>query len=187
MNERTPAQILKKPRLYGVFCYLNPENVIWKCCGSNLLNLEEKLENLLKPTIESMGFELWGFEYLPAGRHSILRIFVEKSDMGITVDDCAAVSRQVSAIMDVEDPISSAYMLEVSSPGMDRLLFKPEQYKLYLDKPIQVRTAVGVLGRRKFKGPLVLVNDTMIGIEIDGELYEIPYDIIDKANVVAEF
>ncbi|MDA3807298.1 MAG: ribosome maturation factor RimP [Thiomicrorhabdus sp.] len=151
------------------------------------MNLEEKLENLLKPTIESMGFELWGFEYLPAGRHSILRIFVEKSDMGITVDDCAAVSRQVSAIMDVEDPISSAYMLEVSSPGMDRLLFKPEQFKLYLNKPIQVRTAVGVLGRRKFKGPLVLANDTMIGIEIDGELYEITYDIIDKANVVAEF
>jgi len=151
------------------------------------LNLEEKLENLLKPTIESMGFELWGFEYLPAGRHSILRVFVEKSDMGITVDDCAAVSRQISAIMDVEDPISSAYMLEVSSPGMDRLLFKPEQYKLYLNKPIQVRTAIGVLGRRKFKGPLVLANDTMIGIEIDGELYEIPYDIIDKANVVAEF
>lgn len=151
------------------------------------MNLEEKLENLLKPTIESMGFELWGFEYLPAGRHSILRVFVERPDMGITVDDCAAVSRQVSAIMDVEDPISSAYMLEVSSPGMDRLLFKPEQYALYLNKPIQVRTAVGVLGRRKFKGPLVLVNDTMIGIEIDGELYEIPYDIIDKANVVAEF
>ncbi len=151
------------------------------------MNLEEKLENLLKPTIESMGFELWGFEYLPAGRHSILRVFVEKSDMGITVDDCAAVSRQISAIMDVEDPISSAYMLEVSSPGMDRLLFKPEQYKLYLNKPIQVRTAIGVLGRRKFKGPLVLANDTMIGIEIDGELYEIPYDIIDKANVVAEF
>ncbi|WP_019556590.1 ribosome maturation factor RimP [Thiomicrorhabdus arctica] len=151
------------------------------------MNLEEKLENLLKPTIESMGFELWGFEYLPAGRHSILRVFVEKSDMGITVDDCAAVSRQISAIMDVEDPISSAYMLEVSSPGMDRLLFKPEQFKLYLNKPIQVRTAVGVLGRRKFKGPLVLANDTMIGIEIDGELYEITYDIIDKASVVAEF
>ncbi|MGM0541417.1 MAG: ribosome maturation factor RimP [Pseudomonadota bacterium] len=151
------------------------------------MNLEEKLENLLKPTIESMGFELWGFEYLPAGRHSILRVFIEKPDMGITVDECAAVSRQISAIMDVEDPISSAYMLEVSSPGMDRLLFKPKQYELYLNKPIQVRTAVGVLGRRKFKGPLVLVNDTMIGIEIDGELYEITYDIIDKANVVAEF
>lgn len=133
-----------------------------------------------------MGFELWGFEYLPAGRHSILRVFVEKDD-GITVGDCAAISRQVSAIMDVEDPISSAYMLEVSSPGMDRLLLKPSHFELYAGKVVQVRTAVAVLGRKKFKGPMVQVTDSMIGIEVDGELYEIDYDIIDKANLVAEF
>ena len=133
-----------------------------------------------------MGFELWGFEYLPAGRHSILRVFVEKED-GITVDDCADISRQISAIMDVEDPISSAYMLEVSSPGMDRLLFKPSQFERYKGQTVQVRTAVGVLGRRKFKGPMVQVTDSMIEIEVDGELYEIDYDIIEKANLVAEF
>ena len=150
------------------------------------MNLEEKLEGLLKPTIESMGFDLWGFEYQPAGRHSILRVFVEKEE-GINVDDCAAVSRQISAIMDVEDPISSAYMLEVSSPGMDRLLFKPSQFERYKGKTVQVRTAVGVLGRRKFKGPMVQVTDSMVGIEVDGELYEIEYDIIEKANLVAEF
>ncbi|NPA72569.1 MAG: ribosome maturation factor RimP [Gammaproteobacteria bacterium] len=151
------------------------------------MSLEEKLEGLLKPTIESMGFELWGFEYMPAGRHSILRVFVEKPDMGINVDDCAAVSRQISAIMDVEDPITSAYMLEVSSPGMDRLLFTPEQYKQYEGQTVQIRTAIGVLGRRKFKGPLTAVRDTLVEMEIDGELYEIPFDIIDKTNVVAEF
>lgn len=151
------------------------------------MNLEEKLEQLLKPTIESMGFELWGFEYLPAGRHSILRVFVDKQDTGITVDDCADISRQISAIMDVEDPISSAYMLEVSSPGMDRLLFTPSQYQRYVGKTVQVRTAVGVLGRRKFKGPMVQATDSMIEVEVDGELYEIAYDIIEKANLVAEF
>jgi len=151
------------------------------------VNLEEKLEGLLKPTIESMGFELWGFEYLPAGRHSILRVFIDKEEIGVNVDDCANISRQISAIMDVEDPISSAYMLEVSSPGMDRLLLKPSQFKRYQGKVVQVRTAVGVLGRRKFKGPMVQVTDSMIEVEVDGELYEIAYDIIEKANLVAEF
>ena len=151
------------------------------------MNLEEKLEGLLKPTIESMGFELWGFEYLPAGRHSILRVFIDKEEIGVNVDDCANISRQISAIMDVEDPISSAYMLEVSSPGMDRLLLKPSQFKRYQGKVVQVRTAVGVLGRRKFKGPMVQVTDSMIEVEVDGELYEIAYDIIEKANLVAEF
>ncbi|GKT12404.1 MAG: ribosome maturation factor RimP [Thiomicrorhabdus sp.] len=151
------------------------------------MSLEEKLEGLLKPTIESMGFELWGFEYLPAGRHSLLRVFVEKEEGGINVDDCAAVSRQISAIMDVEDPISSAYMLEVSSPGMERLLLKPSQFKRYIGKTVQVRTAVGVLGRRRFKGPMVQVTDSTIEVEVDGELFEIEFDIIEKANLVAEF
>lgn len=134
-----------------------------------------------------MGFELWGFEYLPAGRHSLLRVFVEKEEGGINVDDCAAVSRQISAIMDVEDPISSAYMLEVSSPGMERLLLKPSQFKRYIGKTVQVRTAVGVLGRRRFKGPMVQVTDSTIEVEVDGELFEIEFDIIEKANLVAEF
>jgi len=151
------------------------------------VRLEDKLEGLLKPIIESMGFELWGFEYLPAGRHSILRVFIDQEENGVTVDDCATISRQISAIMDVEDPISSAYMLEVSSPGMERLLLKPSQFKRYQGKTVQVRTAVGVLGRKKFKGPMVQASDTTIEIEVDGELYEIDYDIIDKANLVAEF
>lgn len=151
------------------------------------MRLEDKLEGLFKPTIESMGFELWGFEYLPAGRHSILRVFIDKEDVGVTVGDCASISRQISAIMDVEDPISSAYMLEVSSPGMDRLLLKPSHFQRYQGKKVQVRTAIGVLGRKKFKGPMVQVTDTAIEIEVDGELYEIDYDIIEKANLVADF
>ncbi|WP_127470841.1 ribosome maturation factor RimP [Thiomicrorhabdus aquaedulcis] len=151
------------------------------------MTVEEKLENLLKPTIESMGFEFWGCEYLPAGRHSVLRIYVEKPDEGINVDDCADISRQISAIMDVEDPISTAYMLEVSSPGMERLLFNLEQYRRYEGKTVQIRTAISVLGRRRFKGPMLKVTESHIEIEVDGELFEIPFDVIDKANLVAEF
>lgn len=150
------------------------------------MRVEQKIEALLKPTIESMGFDLWGIEYMPAGRHTLLRVYVDKEG-GITVDECADVSRQVGAIMDVDDPISSEYRLEISSPGMDRLLFRPEQYARYKGKTVQVRTAVSVLGRRKLKGPMVDVSDTMVVIEVDGELFEVPYDIIEKANLVAEF
>ncbi|MDX1348465.1 MAG: ribosome maturation factor RimP [Thiomicrorhabdus chilensis] len=148
--------------------------------------LEKKLESLLKPTIESMGFELWAVEYMPAGRHSTLRLFVDK-ESGITVDDCADISRQVSAVLDVEDPIDAAYNLEVSSPGLDRPLIKPEHFKRYQGKTVRVRAATAILGRKKFKGPMTQVSDEGIVVEVDGELYEIPFDLIDKANLVAEF
>ncbi|MFT7177559.1 MAG: ribosome maturation factor RimP, partial [Halioglobus sp.] len=81
------------------------------------------LEEMLEPTVKAMGFSLWGIEYSSQGRYSVLRIFIER-DSGITADDCAAVSSQVSGILDVEDPISGEYTLEVSSPGMDRRLFR---------------------------------------------------------------
>lgn len=148
--------------------------------------LEKKLESLLKPTIESMGFELWAVEYMPAGRHSTLRLFVDK-ESGITVDDCADVSRQVSAVLDVEDPIDAAYNLEVSSPGLDRPLIKKEHFERYQGKTVRLRTAAAILGRKKFKGPMTQVSDEGIVVEVDGELYEIPFDLIDKANLVAEF
>lgn len=148
--------------------------------------LEEKIVQLVRPTIESLGFELWGCEYIPAGKHSTLRIYIE-SEMGVTVDDCGRVSRQISALMDVEDPIASAYMLEVSSPGMDRLLFTPEQFKAYEGEIIQVRTSSPVMGRKRFKGAMSQVNEQNIVVEVDGEPYELAYDLIDKANLVPQF
>lgn len=150
------------------------------------MTLEDKIEQLLKPTVESMGFDFWGCEYLPAGKHSTLRVYIDKPE-GVTVDDCGKVSRQVSAIMDVEDPIANAYMLEVSSPGMDRPLMKPEQFKAYENALVQVRTAVDVMGRKRFKGKMIQVNDEGIEVEVDNEIYPIAFDMIDKANVVPEF
>ncbi len=150
------------------------------------MTLEEKIESLLKPTIESMDVDFWGCEYMPAGKNSTLRIFIDKED-GVTVDDCKHVSRQVSAIMDVEDPISSAYLLEVSSPGMDRPLMKPEHFSAYQGEDLQVRTSSAVMGRKRFKGPMINIGEESIEIEIDGEVYEIPFAMIDKANLVPKF
>jgi len=150
------------------------------------VTLEQKLEEMLKPTIESMGFDFWGCEYLPAGKNSTLRIYIDKSQ-GVTVDDCGDVSRQVSAIMDVEDPIASAYMLEVSSPGVDRPLMKPEQFSAYQGEEVQVRTSMAVMGRKRFKGLMEKVLEDAIEVEVDGEIYEIPFNMIEKANLVPNF
>jgi len=149
------------------------------------VTIEQKLEDLFRPTIESMGFELWAIEYIPAGRHTTLRGFADKQG-GINVDDCAAISRQLSAIMDVEDPISDQYMLEVSSPGLDRVLIKPEHFKRYQGKSVRVRSAVAILGRKKINGLMTKVSDDAIEVEVDGELYEIPFGLIDKANLAIE-
>jgi len=151
------------------------------------VTIEEKIENALRPTVESMEFDWWGMEYLPAGRHTLLRIFIEKPDGTVNSDETYTVCKQISAILDVEDVISSEFRLEVSSPGMDRLLFTPEQYKRYEGEEVQVRSSIPVLGRKRFKGPMKQVTDSAIEVEVDNELYEIPFDIIEKANIVPKF
>jgi ribosome maturation factor RimP len=88
--------------------------------------IKDELEHLLAPTINDMGYELWGCEYLPQGKHSLLRIYIDKTD-GISIDDCQEVSHQISALLDVEDPIPGNYSLEVSSPGIPRPLFNSWQ------------------------------------------------------------
>jgi ribosome maturation factor RimP len=151
------------------------------------VTLEEKIENALRPTVESMEFDWWGMEYLPAGRQTMLRIFIEKPNGTVNSDETYAVCKQISAILDVEDIISSEFRLEVSSPGMDRMLFKPEQFELYKGEKVQVRTSIPVLGRRRFKGPMTKVTSDGIEVEVDNELYEIPFDYIEKANLIPEF
>ncbi|WP_029407466.1 ribosome maturation factor RimP [Thiomicrorhabdus sp. Milos-T2] len=151
------------------------------------MTIEEKIKNALKPTVESMGFDWWGMEYMPAGRHTLLRVFIEKADGTVNSDETYAVCKQISAILDVEDVISSEFRLEVSSPGMDRLLFTPEQYTRYKGEEVQVRTSMAILGRKRFKGPMSTVTESGIELEVDGEVFEIPFDLIDKANVVPKF
>ena len=151
------------------------------------MTIEEKIETVLRPTVESMEFNWWGMEFLPAGRHTLLRIFIEKPDGTVNSDETYMVCKQISAILDVEDVISSEFRLEVSSPGMDRLLFTPEQFKRYEGEEVQVKSSIAVLGRKKFKGPMLKVTDEGIEVEVDNELYEIPFDLIDKANVVPKF
>lgn len=142
----------------------------------------EKLSLMLQPAIEVLGLELWGIEYLTKGRSALLRVYID-SDEGVTIDDCEKVSRQISAILDVEDPIAGEYTLEVSSPGLDRPLFAAEQYAAYVGEVINVRLSSPVDGRRKFKGVLNSADPKTIVMTVDNQPVEILLSQIEKANV----
>ncbi|GGO88629.1 ribosome maturation factor RimP [Marinobacterium nitratireducens] len=144
------------------------------------------LHELIEPSVTALGFELWGIEYVAQGAHSVLRIYIDSED-GISVDDCAKVSHQVSGILDVEEPISGQYNLEVSSPGMDRPLFTLEQFAAWAGHQVQLRLRVPFEGRRKFKGLLNGVEGDEVLLVVDKEEYLLPIDLIDRANIVPQF
>ncbi len=145
-----------------------------------------QIHAIIGPAVSALGFELLGVEHLAQGRHTLLRIYIDHPD-GIDVDNCADVSRQVSAVMDVEDPISGEYTLEVSSPGLNRPLFSAEQFARYPEHLVDVRLRVAQEGRRKFRGRLRQVGEDSLTIEVDGQEYELTIDNIDKANLIHEW
>lgn len=147
----------------------------------------ETLTAIIDPVVKSFGLQLWGLQYASHNGHSLLRIFID-GEQGVGVDDCARVSRQLSAVLDVEDPINGKYTLEVSSPGLDRQLFHLAQYNAFIGKMIKVKLNVAVENRKKFKAILSAVNQDkqMIELVVDGEVVGVDYVNIDKANVVAE-
>ena len=142
-----------------------------------------KVAQLVSPTVEALGLQLWGIEHTSQGKYSVLRIYIER-DIGVTIEDCEQVSRQVSAILDVEDPIAGEYALEVSSPGTDRLLFTVEQFQHYCGEEVDIRLRSPVDGRRKFRGMLQGVVNRVVQIEVEGSFLELPYEEIEKANIV---
>ncbi|MBB3059620.1 MULTISPECIES: ribosome maturation factor RimP [Microbulbifer] len=147
----------------------------------------ERLEQLLAPVVESLGCELWGIEYQTHGRNALLRIYID-SERGIAVEDCEKVSRQVSAVLDVEDPISGKYTLEVSSPGLDRPLYKLDHYQRFAGSRIEVRLRMPLDGQRKWRGLLVGVEGEEVVLRVDSENeYLLPIDSIERANVIPQF
>lgn len=142
----------------------------------------EELRNLLEPAIKALGYSLWGIEYVPQGKHSLVRVYLDKEG-GVGIEDCAQASRQISSIFDVEDPISGEYTLEVSSPGLDRVLFSLDQYKEYLGWHLRIRLRENFENRRKFTGQLKAIVDDELVLIIGDEKYTIPYELVEKANL----
>jgi ribosome maturation factor RimP len=150
------------------------------------MSRKDDIEQIIEPAVAALGFELLGIDFITQGRHSLIRLYID-SDNGVDVENCADVSRQVSAVLDVEDPINGEYTLEVSSPGIERPLFKPEHFTRVIDQIIAVRLSIPLNGRRKFKGELTEVREDGITIVFDDSEIRIGFNEIDKANLVARW
>jgi len=145
-----------------------------------------QLWDLLEPVVTGMGYELVEIEYNPGSRHGLLRLYIDHED-GIVLDDCTEVSHQVSALLDVEDPIHGRYSLEVSSPGLDRPLRGIKDYERFTGEIVKIKTGMAIDGRRNFKGRLCGVEGDEINIECDGQQFYLPLASIEKARLVPEF
>lgn len=149
--------------------------------------LDSTLTRLARRVVEPMGYELVGVEHFPrGGGASTLRVYIDR-DTGITVEDCAAVSHQLSGVLDVEDPLPGQYHLEVSSPGLDRPLVFPEHFARFRGHRVKVRLADKIEGRRNLEGILRGEDQGLILLEADGREWEIPLAALESARLVPEF
>lgn len=145
----------------------------------------DHLARLLEPGAAALGFELIAVEFGGRGGNRVLRAYIDGPD-GVTVDDCERVSRQISAILDVEDPVPGSYTLEVSSPGVDRLLVKPRHFERVVGQEIKVRTREPQHGRRRFRGRLRAVQDGVLEMDVDGATCRVSIADVERARLVAD-
>jgi len=145
------------------------------------------LWELFEPVVEGLGYDLIEIEHYPNPKHGVLRLYIDKPDGGVHIDDCTQVSRQISALIDVEDPVRGQFNLEVSSPGLDRPLRKLRDFQRFTGSLVSLKTAVPMDGQRNFKGRLLEASEELVVIETDAEEISIPMRSIDKARIVPEF
>lgn len=143
----------------------------------------EELNRLLEPTVERLGYELCDVEVKVGRRDGVVRLFIDKAD-GVGLEDCEVVSHQVSALLDVEDPLPGHYVLEVSSPGLDRRLKKPEHFQRFTGEDVRVKLRFPIDGRRNFRGALKAADEEHIEVEVDGESHRLPIATIATARLV---
>jgi len=166
----------------------------------------QSLQSLIAPAVAACGVELWGIEFLPQGRRSLLRIYIDRPDSvgsaaeqpiplgqddldepvgkGVGVQDCVNVTHQVSGVLDLHDPIADEYALEVSSPGWDRPFFALPQMRAYVGQTVALRLISPLANRRKLNGVLDEVRDDGITVTFEGQVLQIDADNIDKANLI---
>lgn len=144
---------------------------------------QHEIEALLAPAIQALGLELLGVEYSAGSSSALLRLYIDAADHPVNLDDCEAVSREVSALLDVHDPIDAQYTLEVSSPGIERPLFRPEHFARFAGEPARVSVDLPVDGRRRFHGRILRVEGDEIVLDQDGNEVRLPHANISKARL----
>lgn len=148
------------------------------------MDLSRRVEALIRPTVESMGFDI--VRVLVLGKFDRrVQVMAERQDgRPISIDDCANISRTLSALLDVEDPIEGSYTLEVSSPGLDRPLLKLQDYERYAGREAKLETTAAIEGRRKFKGRLLGADGERVKIEVGGQQIALDFASIARAKLV---
>ena len=146
----------------------------------------EHLINLIEPIVEGLGYECIGIEYNPHPKHGLLRVYIDK-ESGVVVDDCTKVSHQISGVLDVEDPIQGNYQLEVSSPGMERPLFKLSQFEQFIGRTVKINLFKPIENRKKMTGLIHEVANEHIKIQEGDQLFDIPFHSISKARLVPDY
>jgi ribosome maturation factor RimP len=181
----------KAPR--GAFCFwwaLRPI-FVWRGAasasgGETIVTgtLRERLIALIEPLLQRLGYELVELEYSAGRAHAVVRLFIDR-EAGVTLDDCAQVSREVSTLLDVEDPIPSAYTLEVSSPGFDRVLRTQAHFGRFVGSRVFVELKEPRAGRRRYTGRLLTVDEAGIALEVDREQVTVSFAEIGKARLAS--
>ena len=147
---------------------------------------ERAVSEIVEPIVASQGMELVAVEYKREARGWVLRIYIDKEG-GVSLDDCVLVSNEVGTVLDVEDLFQSPYSLEVSSPGLNRILKKEKDFKRFKERPVRIRTHNAIGKRRNFKGRLLGCTKGLIQIEVGGQVLHIPLSNVAKANLEFEF
>jgi ribosome maturation factor RimP len=145
-----------------------------------------KVTESVTPVLDEMGFELVDIEYLSQYGRWVLRIYADKEG-GITLDECARVSREVGNLLDVKDLIPNEYVLEVSSPGLNRPLKKEKDFERAIGKKVKIKMVAPINGRRRFTGYLKKVMQGTVYLEIDNNLFALSLKDIEKASLVYDF
>ncbi len=145
------------------------------------------IEDLLRPSVEDLGFELVGVEYHPNSVNALLRVFIDKEG-GVDLEDCMAVNDQVGAVLDVEDPIASKYTLEISSPGLDRPLFRIEDFVRFTGSQVKIRLRQPIERQRNFKGTIQAVEGEVIQLLVEkDQVVELRFEQVDTARLIPQF
>ncbi len=144
------------------------------------------LWSLFEPVVSGMGYELIEIEHFPNPKHGVLRLYID-AQAGVTIEDCSSVSRQISALIDVEDPVRGQFTLEVSSPGVDRPLKRLKDFQRFIGEMVKIKTSMPLEGQRNFKGRLLGADDLSVVIETETEELTLPMAAIDKARLVPQF
>jgi len=148
---------------------------------------DRKLAALLEPAVTAMGYERLGLERWNQGEETKLRVYVDRRDGGVTINDCERVTDQISGILDVNDPIRNRYSLEVSSPGLDRPLFTIAQCARFVGRQVRIRTREKIAGRCRFTGALEEAGEAQLRIRTETGEYAIPEALIERARLVPEW